>query len=198
VVFVLPDPPEDFRDRLEDTESPGPLEGHFKTPIPQRSAVRRFLASRKWFGKRLVRDGIDVFVTDHFPVVRGLPYGTILTIHDLRYLVRPREGSLARRLYFRRRFGKDARRARSVVTVSEAIRGEIREHLKLPEDRIHVIPNGVARAFRARGGPRTYLLAVGVFVVSSWSGSFSLARPKSRILMRPSLVRKTFSGLRSR
>ncbi|MEN8150297.1 MAG: glycosyltransferase family 1 protein [Planctomycetota bacterium] len=144
-------------------EFPGPLEAHFKTPLSPRSAFKRYFESRKWFARRLAKDGIDLFVTDHFPVIRGLTYGTLLTVHDLRYLVLPGEGSFARRWYFRRRFGKDVRRAKTVVTVSEAIRGEIREHLGLPEDRVFVVPNGVDAGFRAAESKRSYLLSVGVF-----------------------------------
>ena len=142
---------------------PGPLEAHFRTPISQRNTRKRFFASRKWFGKRLAKEGIDLFVTDHFPVIGGLSQGTLLTVHDLRYLVLPDEGSFARRWYFRHRFGKDAKRAKAVVTVSNAIRDEIREHLRVGEDRVHVIPNGVGEEFAAKPRERNYLLSVGVF-----------------------------------
>jgi len=142
---------------------PGALEAHFRTPVSQRSTLKRFFASRKWFARRLAGDGIDLFVTDHFPVVRGLTYGTLLTIHDLRYLVLPGEGSFARRWYFRHRFDRDVRRAKAVVTVSAAIGAEIREHLRVAEDRVHIIPNGVGEEFRAPPRERSYLLSVGVF-----------------------------------
>ena len=28
------------------------------------------------------KEGIDLFVTDHFPVIGGLSQGTLLTVHD--------------------------------------------------------------------------------------------------------------------
>lgn len=150
---------------------PVPVED-VRSPLSPRSPLRRFRRSRRFFARRAAADRLDLFVTDHFPVITGAP--TLLTIHDLRYLVLPREGSLLRRLYFRTRYAALAARAAAVVTPSETIRGEVRERLGLPGERVRVVPNGVrgdlapagadavARVRRDRGLPERYLLHLGV------------------------------------
>jgi len=153
---------------------PGTLAGSARSPLSPDRPLRRFLRSGRWFRRRAAADGLDLFVTDHFPVLPDAVCPTLLTIHDLRYLVLPDAGSPLRRAYFRRRYAEVARRARVVVTVSETIRQEVLARLGVPADRVRVVPNGVredfrrttaecAAALRARVGlPPEYLLTVGV------------------------------------
>ena len=155
----------------------GPLQKGRLTPFSPHRPLHRFLFSRRWFERRLRRDEADLFVTDHFPVIdagNGPKLGTLLTIHDLRDLALPDAGSVLRRAWFRARFAKTAARARAIVTVSNAMRDEILDRLGLPEDLVHVVPNGVSSSFRRatpvemeavrarRGLPAEYLLYVGV------------------------------------
>ncbi len=89
---------------------PGPLAGGGPTPFSAARPLHRFLLSARWFSRRLARDRVDLFITDHFPVLRGGAVRTLLTIHDLRYLLLPGAGSPWRRAWFRRRFARTAAR----------------------------------------------------------------------------------------
>ena len=69
----------------------------------------------------------------------------VLTIHDVSYLAHP-EWFTVREGVRRRWLTKQAAlRARAVVTVSRFSRREIIEHVGVPDDRIHVIPQGIDR-----------------------------------------------------
>ncbi len=152
----------------------GPVNKGGLTPFSPHRPLHRFLYSRGWFKRRLRQDAADLFVTDHFPVIDGPARGTLLTIHDLRYLVLEDAGSALRRAWFKARFAMTVSRARAVVTVSHTMREEIIERLGVPEDRVHVVGNGVSREFRRaapeeieglrdrRGLPPDYLLYLGV------------------------------------
>ncbi len=155
----------------------GPLEKGGRTPFSPDRPLARFLWSRGWFRRRLCADRADLFITDHFPVIRpprGPEFGTLLTIHDLRYLALDDAGSLLRRAWFRARYASVAGNARAVVTVSNTMRAEILTRLRLPEERVHVVPNGVPNGFRRAASeeiesvrrrwrlPSEHLLCVGV------------------------------------
>ncbi len=151
----------------------GPAAGEVETPFAPGRPLARLLLGRRWFARRLAADRADAFVTDHIPVL-GRPR-TFLTIHDLRFLALPDEGSPARRAFFRHRFPRLAARAARVVAVSETMRAEAVRRLRLPPEAVRVVPNGVPEDFRRappeevvaflgrRGLPGGYLLYLGVF-----------------------------------
>jgi glycosyltransferase involved in cell wall biosynthesis len=148
--------------------------GGTRTPFSPSRPLRRFLFSRSWFNRRVAEDRADLFVTDHFPVIESPPLGTLLTIHDLRYLVLDDAGGPLRRAWFKARFARTAARARAVVTVSHSMRAQIIERLELPPEKVHVVGNGIHRGFRRAAEeeivayrrrhelPSEYLLTVGV------------------------------------
>ena len=91
------------------------------------------------------RDHLDLFFAPAYTAPLRLSVPTVLTIHDLSYMAHPewfsmREGA-RRRLITRHA----ATRARAVVTVSAFSRLEILTYLRLPPDRVHVIPQGIDR-----------------------------------------------------
>jgi glycosyltransferase involved in cell wall biosynthesis len=102
-------------------------------------------------------DHLDVFFAPAYTAPLRLEAPTVLTIHDLSYIAHPewfsmREGA-RRRLITRHAAAK----ARAVVTVSAFSRVEILTHLKLPADRVHVIPQGIdcpASAASSASDPR--------------------------------------------
>jgi glycosyltransferase involved in cell wall biosynthesis len=113
--------------------------------------------------RSLARDHLDVFFAPAYTAPLSIAVPSVLTIHDVSYMAHPewfplREG-------FRRRWltQQSAARARAVVTVSQFSRREIIEHLQVPENRIHVVPQGIdrppAEEARFSGGER--LLFVG-------------------------------------
>jgi glycosyltransferase involved in cell wall biosynthesis len=88
------------------------------------------------------RDGLDVLFAPAYTAPLRLGCPTVLTIHDLSYFAHPewfgwREG-LRRRIMTR----LAARRAAVVLTDTEFSRDEIRTHLGLPANRVHVVRLG--------------------------------------------------------
>ena len=79
------------------------------------------------------------------PYLAGRP--VVLTIHDISYELFPEFFSRVERMRGQMLIRDSARRARFVVTVSEASRRELIERYRLAEDRVIAIHNGVAQRF---------------------------------------------------
>jgi glycosyltransferase involved in cell wall biosynthesis len=108
------------------------------------------------------RDGVDVLHCPTFraPVRASVPL--VVTFHDLAVLRHPASFNAWSRHYGRVLLPRVARRADAVIAVSKFTRRELIELLTVPEEKIHVVPNGVGHPFRA-GGPAAdgqYVLAV--------------------------------------
>jgi alpha-1,3-rhamnosyl/mannosyltransferase len=103
------------------------------------------------------QDHLDVFFAPAYTAPLRLSIPTVVTIHDLSYVVHPewfrvREGM--RRRWLTKR---SAARAQAVITVSQFSKREIVEHLGVSADQVHVIPQGIDRpavADRSDVGPR--------------------------------------------
>jgi glycosyltransferase involved in cell wall biosynthesis len=102
----------------------------------------------------------------HCPTYRGpvrsaLPL--VVTVHDLAVLRHPHAFNRWSRLYGPRVVPRVLAAARRVIAVSEFTKRELIELLRVPEDKIRVVPNGVDGTFTpdgpAEGGE--YVLAVG-------------------------------------
>jgi glycosyltransferase involved in cell wall biosynthesis len=109
------------------------------------------------------RDDVDVL---HCPTYRGplrsrIPL--VVTVHDLAVLRHPDAFNRWSRLYGPRVVPRVLRTARRVIAVSEFTRRELIELLRVPEDRIRVVPNAVGDAFTQDGPAEQgeYVLAVG-------------------------------------
>jgi alpha-1,3-rhamnosyl/mannosyltransferase len=102
-------------------------------------------------------DHLDVFFAPAYTAPIRLAVPTVVTIHDLSYVVHPewfrvREGM--RRRWLTKR---SAARARAIITVSQFSKREIIEHLGASADHVHVIPQGIDRpavADRTDAAPR--------------------------------------------
>jgi glycosyltransferase involved in cell wall biosynthesis len=89
---------------------------------------------------------------------------TVVTVHDLAVLRHPATFPAWTRSYVPRVVPSVLRAATSVIAVSEFTAAEVEALLRVPRDRIHVIPNGVDHAVFTGEGPRAtgdYVLAVG-------------------------------------
>ena len=87
---------------------------------------------------------------------------TILTIHDVSYLLRPRAYSRLYCLYYRLMTPWAARRAAKILTVSRFSQSEISRSLGIPSEKITVVYNAVRlQALQTREPGKPYLLAVG-------------------------------------
>ena len=107
--------------------------------------------------------GVDVLhcPTYYAPLRPRVP--TVVTVHDLAVLRRPEWFPRWTRTYAPRVVPHMIRAASRVIAVSEFTAHELETLLRLPRDRIRVVPNGVDPVFRP-DGPRAegdYVLAVG-------------------------------------
>jgi glycosyltransferase involved in cell wall biosynthesis len=90
-------------------------------------------------------DPLDVFFAPAYTAPLRTKVPIVVTIHDLSYMAHPewfRLGEGARRRWLTQ---MTAEKARAVVTVSQFSRGEIINHLKIPEQRVHAIASGIDR-----------------------------------------------------
>lgn len=89
--------------------------------------------------------GADLYhATDHYlPLRNATP--TIATIHDLIFLVAPEKHFAKEHAYFARRVPEFAQKCRRVIAISQHTRRDIVERLKIPNDRIDIIPWAVDR-----------------------------------------------------
>jgi len=127
--------------------------GSLRNGVPQGwdggQGIRWIEAGRlmmRWRGRL---DGLDLYHGTNFKMRTTGRCGGIVTIHDL-WLERHPEYSP--KLFGQRassaRTRREARRARTVITVSEFSAGEIASCYGIPRERIAVIYNGVADDFR--------------------------------------------------
>ncbi len=107
--------------------------------------------------------GLDVL---HCPTFRGpfrSPVPLVVTVLDLAVLRHPGTFNQWTRRYSRLAVPRVARAARRIIAISEFTRRELVELLRVPEEKIRVVPVGVGETFSAEG-PRAegeYVLAVG-------------------------------------
>ncbi len=110
-----------------------------------------------------VRKRVDVLHCPTFRAPLSCPVPLVVTVHDLAVLRHPETFNLWTRRYSRLCVPRVARAARLVIAVSEFTQRELVELLGVPEQKIHVIRNGVADVFAPEGPAEQgdYVLAVG-------------------------------------
>lgn len=102
----------------------------------------------------LQRERVDLFHSPHFLLPLFQPCPAVATIHDVIYLVFPEDlPSLKARWYYRGVIFAGARIAGRIITDSNFSKEEIVKHLRVPEEKIEVIPLAAAPAFRPIPNP---------------------------------------------
>ncbi len=146
------------------------------TGLPETTQLRPIPFPRLWTHLRLSAEMLAcapdlLFVPAH--VVPLLHPKSIVTIHDLGYLIHPESHPRRQRMMLQATTRWSARVATHIIAPSEATAQDIRHHLRVPEGRITVIHHGVGSEFapappseiqRVRqkyGLSRRYVLAVG-------------------------------------
>jgi len=116
----------------------------------------------------LARHAVDLYHSTAYalPAIGGAGPATVLTVHDLVADVFPAALSRRHRMAFRRTF-RSAVTACRVIAVSESTRRDLLRRYEVAPERVVVVPNGVAAAFRSVEGAATsgfqapFLLYVG-------------------------------------
>jgi alpha-1,3-rhamnosyl/mannosyltransferase len=85
------------------------------------------------------------------PIGRGAgPAAVVVTIHDLISLVGVKSNDPVDTFVQRHWLRRALRHADAVVSVSDSTSRDIRKHLAVPDDRLHVVPHGVSDEFHPR------------------------------------------------
>jgi glycosyltransferase involved in cell wall biosynthesis len=109
-------------------------------------------ATRHWWTIGLPlyikRARLDLFHGTNYdvPVWGGCP--TVLTIHDLSLLLFPTTHEERRVRRARRRLPVMSRRATMIITPTEAVKSEVREHLRVPPQKVVVVNEAPRRVFQ--------------------------------------------------
>jgi glycosyltransferase involved in cell wall biosynthesis len=116
-----------------------------------------------WYPFRLARVHADVLhcTTYYGPLSPRTP--TVVTVHDLAVWKHPEAFGHWTRTYVPRVVPRVVRAARRVIAVSEFTASELERVLRVPRERIRVVPNGVDDVFTAEGarGDGDYVVALG-------------------------------------
>ena len=145
------------------------VQSRFNTEKPLiRIAWEQFIAPFRllWDRPALLHCPVNVM-----PLLAPTP--TVITIHDLGFMRFPDRYKKAKRFYLHALTALSAKRARHLITPSEAIRQEVIELLKIPARRVTAIAEGVSEDFkpvpaaevekfrREKGLPAKFVLYVG-------------------------------------
>ncbi len=148
--------------------------------------ARRYLTARLdrrrmdqlWFRARLPipieawTHGTDLVYSPDFTAPPSLRKPAIVTVHDLAFMVVPERAPAGLRSYLAAVVPRQVKSAEAVVAVSETTKRDLIERLKVPAERIAVVPNAVEPRFFAAEPltaaeraqlrlPERYLLTVG-------------------------------------
>jgi glycosyltransferase involved in cell wall biosynthesis len=139
-----------FRRRHAPWRCGGPNAEHVNLPVPRR-LMQACWNTLGWPPIEAFTGGIDLFHGTHFvlPAVRSAKL--LLTVHDLTFLKYPEYFS-DRRLNERGHqveLANALHRADAVIATSECTRRDLIELMRVPEDRIRVIHEGVEAVRRA-------------------------------------------------
>ena len=91
--------------------------------------------------------GIDLFHAPHYTLPFGLKMPSVVTVHDIIHLRMKEYFSPVQRMYARFMIGHACRDSSAVIVVSEFTKRELMSEFDVPEEKIHVIYNGVHDAF---------------------------------------------------
>jgi glycosyltransferase involved in cell wall biosynthesis len=134
--------------RQEDAESLRALGPRFQTLVER---AGQYSIREQWaLPLALARARVDLFHAPHYVVspLTTCPY--VVTIHDCIHLRFPQYlPNAAARLYARSMMTMAARRARRILTVSQASKEDILHYLNVPPDKVEVIYNAIDETITA-------------------------------------------------
>jgi glycosyltransferase involved in cell wall biosynthesis len=135
--------------------------------FPGEGRLRKLWRDTAWYQQALPRaarkDGVDVLhcPSQRAPVRSSVPL--VATIHDVAVLRHPKAFNAWTRRYSALTLPRIGRAATAIVVGSAFTRDEVAELLRVPVQKIRVIPYGVGGSFTAPAGPvepGNYVLAV--------------------------------------
>ena len=129
-------------------------EGDWPLSPPSNLSIKRVRVGpvgRFWWSTGLPRyvrnSGIDLFHGTNYDVPLWRGCATVLTIHDLSFLIHPETHEKRRVSRSRRRLPLMARTANLVIVPSESVRREVCQHLGLSAERVFAVPEAARACF---------------------------------------------------
>lgn len=149
--------------RLLDSLPPGALRRMYRIPIPDRYLTAAWQRLRLPLAVERVIGPIDVFHGPDF-VLPPSRSASVVTIHDLSFLVRPDLGEPRLTAYLTRAVPRAIESSHRIIAVSATVAGEIIERFPYARERVVAIPNGVRASDpgpRRQRSSRPIVLTVG-------------------------------------
>jgi glycosyltransferase involved in cell wall biosynthesis len=137
-----------FTDAPEDAP---PGVGAHRLPLPLKAA--RPLSEAVCLPWLAWRTRVEVFHGTKQTLPCGLPCARVVSIHDLAPMLRPETFPTGAGAWLRASTAAAAARADRIITGSETTARDLREHLRVPAERIVVTPYGVEDRFRGPFDP---------------------------------------------
>jgi len=141
--------------------------------LPADSPMRGLAWEQTMLKRMAKKAGVDVLFSPANVAPLFPPVPSVITIHDLAFLLFPQYFSLSFGTYYRTAVPRMAAQASAIITDSESTKGDLIERMRVPADKITVIPLGVSPDFRRRvtkkemeevrarhGLPKKYFLSI--------------------------------------
>lgn len=124
------------------------LAAELKVPVHANRSRKYSVAELLTVGRQVNALSVDLFHAPHYTLPYGLRVPSVVTVHDLIHLRFPDNYSASQRTYARVVIGHACRKAKAVIVDAAFTKGDIVSTFDVPPERIHVIPLGVAPAFK--------------------------------------------------
>jgi glycosyltransferase involved in cell wall biosynthesis len=121
--------------------------------IASRSRLRRAWAQQRWLPRAIAAAGVTVFHAPGYVMPLRCPVPAVLTVHDVIALSHPHLCRRTNVWHYRRLLPRSARRARLVITTTEAVKAELVARCGVEPGRVRVIPLGIDEHFFAEPHP---------------------------------------------
>lgn len=96
----------------------------------------------------------DVLHSPHYTTTAiGGGWRRVVTFHDVTFFLLPERYPALRRAYFRAASRAGARLADLAIAVSKTVKADVERHLRLPSERVRVVPLAAAPSFRPLDDP---------------------------------------------
>lgn len=118
--------------------------------FPAGSPVRGLIWEQTLLRRMVLKAGVDVLFNPGNVAPLYPPFPSVITIHDLAFLLFPQYFSRTFAAYYRNAVPRMAAQAAAVITDSQNTREDLESMLGIPAHKITVIPLGVSAGFRRR------------------------------------------------
>ncbi|HEY6122612.1 MAG TPA: glycosyltransferase family 1 protein, partial [Pyrinomonadaceae bacterium] len=175
------------------------LDVHYdRTPHLSFTAEKTNLITARWWSiglpRYLRRHKSEIFHGTNFEIPLRTVCPTVLTIHDLSLLLYP--DTHARRPVWRgrRRLPLMARKATMIITVSETVRHEVHEQLKIPLEKIRTVHSAPREVFKQMEPEQVEALRARLNIAGNFVLYAGTIEPRKNLSLLLRAFREIFQG----